>query len=76
LAAVIARLIADGEGSVHRRLIEIVERELFTRTLTHTHGHQANASELLGINRTTLRYKLKEFGIALDKVVTDRAEGE
>ena len=33
--------------------------------------HQAQASELLGITRTTLRNKLRELGIAIDKVVLE-----
>jgi two-component system nitrogen regulation response regulator GlnG len=59
---------------VHGRVLALVERELIARALRHTHGHQAQASELLGINRATLRHKLRELGIALDKVVTGRPE--
>ena len=33
-------------------------------------GHQAQASDLLGLNRTTLRTKLRDLGLTLDKVVT------
>ena len=43
--------------------------------LRHTHGHQSQASELLGIDRKTLRYKLREMGIVLDRIVTDRVNG-
>ena len=53
------------------RVIEAVERWLLARVLRHTHGHQAQASDLLGVNRTTLRHKLRDLGLALDKVVTD-----
>ena len=41
-----------------------VEKVLFNRVLKHTHGHQAQASELLGLNRSTLRAKLRDLGIA------------
>jgi len=64
----------DGKKDVHKRVVTLVERELIIWALRHTHGHQAHASDLLGINRTTLRGKLRELGIALDKVVTDRPE--
>ena len=65
--------LAAGGGNVFATVISEVERELLTRALRQTHGHQAHASEILGINRTTLRSKLKELGIALDKVVSERA---
>jgi two-component system nitrogen regulation response regulator GlnG len=75
MAGAIEAILADGGGDVYGRVVALVERELFTRTLRHTHGHQAQASELLGINRTTLRHKLRDLGIAVDRVVSDRADG-
>ncbi len=74
LAGTIEAFLRDGRGNVYGRVMELVERELITRALTHTHGHQANASELLGINRTTLRSKLRDLGIVLDRVVTGHGE--
>jgi two-component system, NtrC family, nitrogen regulation response regulator GlnG len=77
LTELIESRMTDGRGEVYDRVVGQVERELITAALRLTHGHQAQASELLGINRTTLRTKLKELGIAVDKVVTDRpAAGE
>ncbi|HJZ54329.1 MAG TPA: sigma-54 dependent transcriptional regulator [Gemmataceae bacterium] len=73
LAATIEAMLRDGGKEVHGRVVALVERELIARALRHTHGHQAQASDLLGINRTTLRHKLRELGIGLDKVVADRA---
>jgi two-component system nitrogen regulation response regulator GlnG len=72
LAERIERMLGDGQPEVYSRIMAEVERELLTRALRRTRGHQAQASELLGINRTTLRTKLRELGIALDKVVSDR----
>jgi two-component system nitrogen regulation response regulator GlnG len=74
LAGMIEAMMADGAKNVHGRVVALVERELIARALRHTHGHQAQASDLLGINRTTLRHKLRELGIVLDMVVTDRAD--
>lgn len=71
MVATIEAMLTEGRRDVHKRVIALVERELFARTLRRTHGHQVNASDLLGINRTTLRARLRELGIALDKVVTD-----
>jgi two-component system nitrogen regulation response regulator GlnG len=74
LAGLIESMLRDGQKDVHARVTVRVERELIARALRYTHGHQAQASELLGINRTTLRYKLRELGITLDKVVADKPE--
>jgi two-component system nitrogen regulation response regulator GlnG len=52
-------------------VVGLVERELIVRALRRTHGHQARASELLGIDRKTLRNKLRDLGITVDRVVTD-----
>jgi two-component system, NtrC family, nitrogen regulation response regulator GlnG len=70
LAVVIESMLRDGENRVHPRVIALVERELITRALRATHGHQAQARELLGVSQVTLRNKMREFGINLDKVVS------
>jgi two-component system nitrogen regulation response regulator GlnG len=64
-------LLEDGRGNVHQRAIDAVERTLLTRVLQHTHGHLTKASEILGLNRTTLRHKLRSLGLAVDKTITD-----
>lgn len=71
LADLIESMLADGQPDVHGRVIALVERELIVRALRRTHGRQAQASDLLGINRTTLRHKLRDLGISLDHVVLD-----
>jgi Fis family transcriptional regulator len=40
-----------------------VEEPLFQVVMDHVHGNQSRAAIILGINRGTLRKKLKEFGI-------------
>ena len=40
-----------------------VEEPLFKVVMGHVHGNQSRAATILGINRGTLRKKLKEFGI-------------
>ena len=67
-------LLTAGGGDVYAEVLKLVEREILTRALLRTRGHQAQASNMLGINRTTMRTKLRELGITLDKVVTDRTE--
>jgi len=67
----IDRLLEQKEKDVHRKVVDAVERVLLVRVLRETHGHQTQASEILGINRATLRQKLRALGLGLDKVVTD-----
>jgi two-component system nitrogen regulation response regulator GlnG len=76
LATQIDAWLARGEKNLHDKVEQMVERLLLTRVLRHTHGHQAQASELLGLNRTTLRHKLKALGLAVDKVLTDENRAE
>jgi two-component system nitrogen regulation response regulator GlnG len=61
-------LLASGEKDVYRKVIDAVERILLPRVLQRTHGHQARAGEILGINRATLRHKLRSLGFAPDKI--------
>ena len=55
----------NGHSPAH--LYELVMREveepLFKVVMNHVHGNQSRAATILGINRGTLRKKLKEFGI-------------
>jgi len=74
LTRTIEAMLRDGRNNVHERVVALVERELIARALRYTHGHQAHASELMGINRATLRTKLRELGISLDRIVTDRLD--
>jgi two-component system nitrogen regulation response regulator GlnG len=50
-------------------MITSMERELITRVLRYTHGHQGQASDILGMDRKTLRNKIRELGLTLDKIV-------
>jgi len=66
-----ALLLDKGRTGIYDEVMEAVERVLFKKVLRQTNGHQAQASQLLGLNRTTLRYKLRLLGLALDKTVQD-----
>jgi two-component system nitrogen regulation response regulator GlnG len=39
--------------------------------LSRTRGNQTLASDLLGLNRATLRHKLRNLGLSVDKTVTE-----
>ncbi|HEV3146812.1 MAG TPA: sigma-54 dependent transcriptional regulator [Gemmataceae bacterium] len=76
LRKLIDGLLARGEKDLHRKVVEAIERVLLPRVLRETHGHQAQASEILGVNRATLRHKLRTLGLGFDKVVTDESAEE
>jgi two-component system, NtrC family, nitrogen regulation response regulator GlnG len=71
LPALIESLLPRSDGHLYEEVIAAVDRVLFTRVLQYTHGHQAKASELLGLNRSTLRHRLKTLGLAVDKTLTE-----
>ena len=55
----------DGEkqGELYNMVIHSVERPLIEIAIQHTRGNQTQAAELLGINRNTLRQKMKQYQI-------------
>lgn len=65
----IDELLVRGENNLHSQIISIVERALFKRVLQETGGHLGHACERLGLNRSTLRYKLRDLGLSIDRVV-------
>lgn len=52
---------APGEGRLE---IASVEREAILRAITYSRGNRRKAARLLGISKTTLYRKLREYGIA------------
>jgi Fis family transcriptional regulator len=57
----------DGEEpccEMYDMVINCVEKPLLEMVLEQAGGNQTRASEMLGINRNTLRKKMQEHGIA------------
>ncbi len=56
----------DGHRPAHLYdlVIREVEEPLFRAVLDHCDGNQSRAAGILGINRGTLRKKLREFGLS------------
>ncbi|MDY0300960.1 MAG: helix-turn-helix domain-containing protein [Trichlorobacter sp.] len=50
-------------GDIYHRVLEQVERPLIRCVLEKTAGNQLRAASILGINRNTLRKKIKELGV-------------
>jgi two-component system nitrogen regulation response regulator GlnG len=55
------------KGSLYQLVIREVERPLIKNVLEYTNYNQIKAANVLGINRNTLRKKIKELGIELLK---------
>ena len=56
----------DGElpSEVFNMVISAVEKPLLAYILDRAEGNQTRAAEMLGINRNTLRKKMREYGLA------------
>jgi DNA-binding protein Fis len=66
IAAYFTDLLARAQSGemegIRARMIEDMERELFTRAIQLAQGNQAKAARWLGVTRTTMREKLNHFG--------------
>ncbi len=51
------------ESGLYDRVMSEVEKVLIKKTLNHVNGVQIKASQILGINRNTLRKKIKDLKI-------------
>jgi len=51
------------EGNLYRSIIKDIEKPLIEWALKKTKGNQIKAARILGINRNTLRYKIRNLGI-------------
>jgi len=60
-------LLRVGSTDIYRQVTQAVDRALLTAVLDHARGNQSQASELLGISRTTLRAKLQALGLGVEK---------
>lgn len=50
---------------LYQRILREVERPLIQKVLSATQGNQVKAAELLGLNRNTLRKKIRELDISV-----------
>ena len=51
------------KGEIYQKIIELVEKRLIENTLKEVGNNQVKAAELLGINRITLRRRIKDFDL-------------
>ena len=71
LSAFLDGRLREPAGPLYDEIMAVVERLLLTKVLRQTHGHQTQASEVLGITRATLRHKLRTLGMSVDRIVVE-----
>lgn len=70
----VAERIAAGSESLYNDAQEVMDREVLTRVLRHTGGNQLQAARILGINRGSLRTKIKTLNIHIDRTVWSESD--
>ncbi len=56
-------LLKTDEGHIYRAVVEEIEKPLIEAVLERVEGNQLKAAKMLGINRNTLRAKIKKLEI-------------
>ena len=69
LRAVLPMLIEKERGRLHRAVVTQLERPLFAAVLSASGGNQLEAARILGINRNTLRKRLRLLGLSAPRAV-------
>jgi DNA-binding protein Fis len=56
-------LFVEKRGEIYHYVIKDVEKTLIEQALAHSSGNQILAAKILGINRNTIRSKIRKLGI-------------
>jgi DNA-binding protein Fis len=59
--------LAERKGQLYKTTVADIEKTLIEAALGRTEGNQLKAARILGINRNTLRSKVKKLGIEIKK---------
>lgn len=57
----LGKMKAMDNGRLHETVIGQVEKSLLRMVMEETNGNQSDASRMLGINRNTLRKKMRDY---------------
>lgn len=55
------------KGEIYHTVIGDLEKSIIEKALEYTSGNQITAAKLLGINRNTIRAKIRKLNINVDK---------
>jgi len=61
------KITAEKEGILYKSVIAAIDKQLIEQILERTEGNQLKAARILGINRNTIRTKIKRLGIDVHK---------
>ena len=64
-------LFIEKKGVLYKSVLEAVEKPLLEQTLGRCEGNQLKAARILGINRNTMRTKIKKLGIDVTRWKTN-----
>lgn len=64
LRGYLAKLNGDKPLDLYAMVLREIEEPLFRSVMEYTDGNQSRAAEVLGINRGTLRKKLRLYGLS------------
>ena len=57
----------ENKGEVYKLVLKAIEKPLLEHVLERTDGNQLKAAKILGINRNTIRTKIKKLSIDVDR---------
>jgi len=60
-------LFNEKKGILYKSVVEAIEKPLIEQALERTEGNQLKAAKILGLNRNTLRTKIKRLGIYTER---------
>lgn len=55
--------LGEYQGHLYKHIVDMAEKAIMEVVLRDTSGNQLRAARILGINRNTLRKKIKNLGI-------------
>jgi DNA-binding protein Fis len=61
------KISEEKAGILYKTVITSIEKQLIEQMLQRTEGNQLKAARILGINRNTIRTKIKRLGIDVRK---------
>jgi nitrogen regulation protein NR(I) len=72
--SLVRNLLSTGTTRLSETVHAAVDRVLLEQVLASVGGHQARAAEILGLSRNTLRTRLQQLGLTVEKVVQDESD--